>query len=141
MELLNALSLPRALTIFARKWLRANCLAADSVGNCVYVSGDVAGVTQVTTVDPIDHSKMPAIGIITSKESPTDCIVQLFGELAPGGSFTPGKRVFVGNAGTLSHSIPTPGVGGFGEIQSMGIAIAVSKILLMPEHSVLRRRG
>jgi hypothetical protein len=39
-ELGNPLSIPRALRLFQRRRLPANCLAADVVGNTVYITGD-----------------------------------------------------------------------------------------------------
>jgi hypothetical protein len=49
-----------------------NCLSADEVGNCVYVTGPVlAGKFQVATVDISDSSKVPAVGILLAKTSPT----------------------------------------------------------------------
>jgi hypothetical protein len=73
----NAASIPRSERIVRR----ASCGAGDAVGQCVRVAGprvgplwDVEGVTSLTI-----NSQTPAIGVILSKSSPTECFAQFHG--------------------------------------------------------------
>ncbi len=129
-ELSNELSIPRALRIFQRKRVPANCLATDTIGSCVYVTGPKIGQRyQVATADPSTTLKMPAIGVIVSKTSATECTVQLFGEVTGIYSgFVPGVTLYVGVAGQPSH---TPGP----ISQVLGAAISTAVALLFPEFS------
>jgi hypothetical protein len=111
-ELGNPLSIPRALRLFQRRRLPANCLAADVVGNTVYITGDKVGkYYQVSTTDPTDPAKMPAVGIIIQKDSATECIVAPFGEITDiYTGFTPGESLYVGADSRPTHTPPSPGV-------------------------------
>lgn len=113
--------------------ISANCLASDSVGDCVYITGDrVAGLYQVTRVDIEDAAKIPTIGIIQSKSSSTECIVHLHGVLE--GVFTgmtPNKVQFIGFSGSIVESLPVANsVPGFVWIQSVGQALASDVIMV-----------
>lgn len=111
-HLVNVLSIPRALYLFQRRRLPANCLATDDIGDCVYIRADRSGkYYQVGVCDPSDPDKMPAVGIISSKSSATECIVQPFGEVD--GTYTgltPGDSMYVGADGRPTHTPPSPGI-------------------------------
>lgn len=144
MELLNQLSIPRALALFPSNTIDANCLASDAVGDCVYVTGPKVGdLYQVSKADPLDGAnKMPAIGILVEKLDSTTCKVQVTGILdntTP--SVTPGKVVFVSAAGLLTHSLAVPVPGSYAYIQSMGIALDTRAILVIPDFSIIKRIG
>jgi hypothetical protein len=143
MPLLNALSVPRGLATFPRKWLRANCLATDGVGDCVYVTGDdVGGIYQVARADPSDQLKMPAIGIITFKKSATECRVQFIGEVhSIYVGLAPRSTLFVGSDGRLSHTPPVPAVGGYAFIQPMGSAVGSGVVVMLPSFALTKRVG
>jgi hypothetical protein len=144
MDLLNQLSIARAVSLFPRTKLEANCLSTDFVGHCVYITGPVAGeLYQVTTADPLDGAtKMPSLGIIISKSSPTQCVVQVAGEMnGVVTGLTPNKVVFVSSAGVLTHVPPTPPVGVLAYIQSMGIATSTDRVLVQPDFSIIKRLG
>lgn len=106
----------------------AVCSAAESVGDGVYISGPLSGgLPTVSKVDITDPAKMPAVGIIESKSSSTECVVQT-GDIIENLPFTltTGKRVFFVNAG-LDSSIP--GVAGdFAQIA--GTALDTDAILV-----------
>ena len=127
MELLNPLTVPRGDARYLRKVFSAVCQATDAVGDCVYGSGPY----QVSRADPYDWGKMPAIGVIESK-SGTDCLVHTFGEV-PGlyTGITPGKILFVGQDGRLSHTAPA----GSSFVQTMGAAVSGEVVLLIPSLS------
>ena len=144
MDLLNQLSLARARALFQQKYIPAKCLSTDAVGKCVYISGpDVAGTYQVSTADPLDgSSKMPAFGIIISKSSATECLVQVTGELK--GlitSLVPGRVVFVAADGSITQTIPTAPLSQLAYIQSMGVALTSDVLLVMPDFSIIKRQG
>ena len=146
MDLLNQLSIARAVQLFPRTKFDASCLSTDAVGNCVYITGPASGdVYQVTTADPLNGAvKMPAMGIIISKPAPssTSCIVQAGGEMVGIVSgLTPGKVVFVDNGGTLTHTPITAPPSQLAYIQSMGIALSTDRVLVNPDYSIIKRLG
>jgi hypothetical protein len=144
MDLLNELTVSRAQGLFQRKTFVAKCQLTDVVGNCVYISGPAIGDTyQVTTAEPRDGAtKMPAMGVIIEKTAPTDCVVQVGGEMkGVAGGLTPGKVVFVAVNGTLTHVIPTALVGQLAYIQSMGVAVSGDVVLVDPNFAIIKRRG
>lgn len=144
MDLLNALSLAKAASLFPRSKVSAVCLASDAVGNAVFITGPaIGGIYQVSKADPLDGpSKMPAFGVIIFKATTTTCRVQVSGEMiGVVSSLTPGKVVFVSAAGTLAHSIATPGAGQLAYIQSMGLVLSSDIVLLRPDFQIIKRRG
>lgn len=143
MPLLNALSVPRGLATFPRKWLRANCLATDSVGDCVYVTGnEVGGLYQVSKADPTNWAKMPAVGVITSKRSPTECRVQFLGEIQNVYTgLTVRNILFVAVDGRLSPTPPAPAPGGYAFVQPMGTVLSSARLMIMPNFSLTKRVG
>jgi len=143
MDLLNPLSRGQAQFLFQEKKFKSNCLSSDIVGNCVFVTGSlVGGLVQVETVDPFNGSiKMPVFGIIISKSSPTDCIVQIFGVVLGVGIFTPGRPLYVSSTGKLTHSVLAPTTGQVAYNQPMGIAFDTSSILLIPNYVITKRVG
>jgi hypothetical protein len=112
----------------------ANCLATDNVNDAVYERIPFTTKYQVSRADPHDFTKMPAIGILISKSSPTDCRVQFAGELAAYAGLTTGRTLFVGNAGIPTHAEPTPAAPDFRSyIQAIAVAIAADKVLVRPD--------
>lgn len=112
----------------------ANCLGTDRVGDCVYPSGaPVGGVVQVTRCDPYDYATLPAIGIIVSKSTSTNCVVQ-YGGILPGvyGGLERPLPVFLASDGGLTHAVPTPDIGRPVWLQHMGSAVGESVIALNP---------
>jgi hypothetical protein len=132
MALLNALSVPRALATFPRKWLKARCQTTDNVGDCVYISGDMIGaVYQVTRADPTDITKMPCAGVIISKKSPIECKVQYLGEvfnLYTG--LLPGKTLYVSTAGRVTSTPPVAPPLGVVFIQHIGNVVSSNTFVI-----------
>lgn len=124
--------------------LAANCPAGAAVGDCVYISApDVGSVTQVATCDPSTVAKMPAIGIILSKATLTDCTIQRLGRVdltGAGFSFTGGARLFVALNGKVSQTVPSPAVSPSGHVymQPLGVASAAEVVELNPSMSIIR---
>lgn len=118
----------------------ANCLAGDLVEGLVYVTGPaISGRIQVATADPNDLSKMPAIGMILSKTSPTECKVRMLGLTVVGG-LTPNERYFVGPGGTFvtaaGLSVVRPMYS-----QSIGQAADATRLMLEFSKDIIRIRA
>lgn len=143
MELYNPLSIGRGLRLFPLQKIKANCLASDVVGNAVYVTGPaVSGIYQVTTADPRDSTKMPAIGVIESKSSATDCLVQILGTMEGILSgFDPGRNIMVEVGGTIGHTFPTALPSGTVRVQYIGAALSDDVVLVCPNFLLSVRRG
>lgn len=144
MELLNQLSIPRALSLFPTLKLDANCLSSDAVGHCVYVTGSKVGeLYQVTKANPLDGAtKMPSIGVLVEKLDAVTCKVQVTGVMEGIVSgLTPGRAVFVSSSGTIGHSLAVPGPGSYAYIQPMGVALDDEVVLVMPDLSIIKRLG
>ena len=133
----NAASIPRSQRILGR----ANCLASDSVGNCVVITGSKIGdYYQVETMDPVLDGTDQAVAVITEKSSPTECVIQFHGLLSGVYSgLTAGKRLYVGIDGQLTHTPPSP-AGGVLYLQLMGVAIDDEEVMLDP-HVPWKRQG
>lgn len=123
--------------------LDASCLTTDNVGDLVYFTGvKVAGKYQVTTADPTDISKMPAVAVILSKSTLVDCKIQMLGGVEGiFGGLTPGKRCFVNLSGNITQdpSTITPSVAGYAIIQDIGVATSDDSVILDPFSVYLKR--
>jgi len=109
----------------------ANCLSTDTEGKLVCNNGDsVGGVLQVTTADPFTNTKVPAIGVIVSKSSSTDCLVQISGLITVLSGLTPGKLYWLNTNGTATVAVPT---GGTRYVHSVGVALASNVLLWRPQ--------
>lgn len=118
----------------------AYCLATDEVGDVVSPrDASLNSVMQVTRVDPTDLSTMPAIGVIVSKESNTQCTVLMHGVIPAGALIdTPAMandRLFVGRNGRLTTTAPT-GPSLF--LQVFGVALWGNDILVRPSLDLVR---
>ena len=125
----------------ASSTLTASCTAADDLGDCVKISGDaVDGVYQVASVDITAADPNPACGIIISKSSPTDCVVQVSGIMS--GIYTgltSGRLYFVDVNSRLDTDPPVPpGAGDTRYVQSMGQAVSDDVIVLAPALPIKR---
>lgn len=92
----------------------ADCLASDEIGDMVRISADaVSGVYQVTTINIVSTPTELPLGMIIAKLTATSCVVQVGGEIiGVYTGLTPGKQLFIGSDGKLTHAVPThPGSG------------------------------
>jgi hypothetical protein len=113
----------------------ANCLASDTVGDLVYVTGPkVSGRVQVTKVDVDDPAKMPAYAIVVSKQSATDCLVQLEGDVSESG-LTPNALYFVGINSRIFEGPPPRPASGYRRYQVVGQADDTGNLYFQPEKS------
>lgn len=113
----------------------AACLATDSVGDCVKITGVKSGsLYQVEKID-IDSDTVPAIGIIESKSTSTQCVVRVLGILE--GVYTglvAGTSYLVDTDSQLTPTIADP-PSGVRYIQVMGVAVSDDEFLVMPSFS------
>lgn len=86
-----------------------SCPTSASVRDAVYISGP--GAADLT--DASNPAKMPAIGFIATKPTPTTCTIQDEDELAGFSGLTPGARYYFSQStpGGITTTAPTaPGV-------------------------------
>lgn len=120
---------------FAELLQSATCSASDAVGHFVYIAGPrVAGALQVARADITTIAKMPAVGVITSKQSDTACTVLLLGEYEPGVTLTPNQRVWVGLNGFVA--LTRPSAPAF--LQVVGQALDEARVLVSPSKDLCK---
>lgn len=109
----------------------AGCAPTDAVGDLVYVAGPaVAGMMEVSRVDIGNAAKMPTVGMIVAKPTPSTCRVVLSGVARLTG-LIPGARYFAGADGKPTPMRPPAGPGGR-FIQSVGVALDETRLALAP---------
>jgi len=118
----------------------AECTAAESVGDFVCIADDPPnGHDLVGKADPANFAKMPAVGVIISKSSPTRCLVQWLGETP--NIFTglsSGEVYFVGVDAKIAEAPPVPTTVPL-FAQFMGVATAPTRLYLRPNDHMVRR--
>ena len=121
----------------------ADCLASDEVGHFVYVTGpSVGGFRQVTRVDVYDSTTMPAIGVITAKETATRCTVQVLGELTtPSLSPAIDRRYWVGADSKLADAPPAKIPDTIVVVQVAGTPLDSNVLMLRPDLNPVKLRG
>lgn len=107
---------------------RASCLASDSMGRAVRISGPVSGgMYQVESVD-IDSAvagESTAVGVIVSKPTSMTCVVQTSGVLLGVISGqAEGRKLFVQTDATLSTAVPGRPTSGRRTIQALAMTIS-----------------
>lgn len=108
---------------------RVICLAGDAPGDCLYVTGpEVGGALQVAKADLSTIAKMPAIGVLLSKATPTSGVAVLSGFFTPGFALTPNARMWIGPTGVLVGTRPAAPA----FLQVMGRAVDAARVLISP---------
>ena len=142
MELRNPLTLPQGDVRYLRHTHEVACLSSDSVGDPVCIRDDrINGKWRVEQANPYDDTKMPAIGILIAKSTPTVGVVQIFGPIEnifTGLDFTKPSYI-VGTAG-IQLAAPPPGPLGFAWVQHIGKAVASDILFLSGTLSLLKRK-
>jgi hypothetical protein len=117
----------------------ADCSSAEAVGDFVYLTDYISGRDQVRWADPKDYSKLPAVGAIISKSSPTRCLVQWMGETPEiYTGLAPGEIYFLGLNGKAVVTPPAAAtVPVF--VQPIGIALSDKKMYVRTESNLTRR--
>lgn len=101
------------------------CLFSDSIGDWLCVRGDrINGKWRVEKADPENIDKMPAIGVLISKSTPTVGVMQMIG---PCNIFTgldySKPTAWLGSSG-IQYTLPIPGAGNYIIAQKIGKAVA-----------------
>lgn len=128
---------PSASTSQQIQWSAA-CDPALSVGDLVCVDTSVISTLTATKVDITQSSKMPSIGIVSSKISPVSCLVVSTG-LVPLSGLIPGATYFASATGSISSSPPLSPVTGSVFVQAIGVALT-SDLLLVQLPSTITER-
>ncbi len=118
------------------------CLSADAVQDFVCIRGDrTNGKWRVEKANPEDESKMPAMGVLVSKSTPTVGIIQVSGPCAlfTGMDYT--KPAYHLTATGIQASLPTPGGGGFVMVQQIGKPVASDVLWLTNDTRMVKRRA
>ena len=141
LEHLNPLSQYRADERYLIKIKEVACLASDDVGSPVAIRDvRVNGKWRVETADPFDEDKMPAIGIMVEKTTPTVGKVLLFGPCDIFTGMTPGKALLVGSGGNLLEAVPSLIAGQYFWAQQIGHAVS-DDLLMLPGNPTMIRYG
>lgn len=143
LHLLNPVTVSRGDERYLRYMQDVACLSGDSVGDIVCMRGLPSGDKwRVQTADPFDKTKMPAVGILISKSTPTVGIIQLFGKLLgvyTGLDYT--KPCFVGISGvTQIPPIPVI-VGAIVCVQNIAFVTDEDGVFLTGNTQMIKRRG
>ena len=122
---------------------QAVCTVSEEVGDLVYIDSSTTppyGYDSVRKADPYDIDKLPAIGVIISKQDSYFCRVQWEGEI-PTGIFTglrAGELYFLGADAKLALQPPHPGPGQYTFVQSVAVATSDTKIYVRPNDSLTK---
>lgn len=122
--------------------LTAECRPTDQVGDIVCVVGDsIHGVIQVGKADPMHFNKMPGACIISRKFDDIHCILIRSGIVYCPSGLVPGRIAFLGFNGLPTSVRPTPPVDQFCFIQTLGVAMDSTRLLLNPSFNMTRVGG
>ena len=142
MELRNPFTLFQGDARYLRYTHEVACLSSDVVGDPVCIRDErINGKWRVEKADPYDNAKMPAIGILISKSTPTVGVVQMFGPVEgifTGLDFTKPSYI-VGPTG-IQLAAPPAGPGGFAWVQHLGKAVASDILFLFGTITMLKRK-
>lgn len=112
----------------------ATCSPTDQVGDLIHVKPDGS----VEKSDITTWSKMPVVGCITSKSSPTSCTVQTGSQVSLYSGLIPGKVYFVGPNSRPVYPRPVPAPGSSIFIQSIGLAVNSTTLMITPGANVFK---
>lgn len=127
---------PQAPSTHKIEW-QANCSSTLSVGDLVISEEHEAGILSVTKIDIALASKMPAIGIVSSKDSDTSCIVVSAGLVSASG-LIPGATYFASTSGTVTSTVPVPTTSPL-FLQTIGVAVSSDLLLVQLPSSIVER--
>ena len=144
MVLQNQLTVFRGDYRYIKRFQDVACLSGDAVGQLMCIREQpVNGKWRVQRADPQDELKMPAIGVLVSKSTPTVGVMQWIGPIE--GVYTgldiDKKAWWVGNGGTPSSSHPIVGVAGYAFAQQIGVPVASDVFLLNVSLNMFKKIG
>lgn len=125
MPLINPLTVPRGDLRYMRITYEVVCEATDAVNDWVYIKGDRSGQRlTVEKADIYDRTKMPAIGVLTQKDTSTTGLVQIIGRYSGFSGLDVTKQVAWLGAAGIQYTLPTPGPSDYAIVQRIGLPIA-----------------
>lgn len=119
------------------------CLSTDAVGDVVALrdTATVTGRWRVQRADPLDEDRMPGIGILIRKVTPTTGIMQRVGNVRGVYTGLPFARTYwVGTDGRPTDILPIPDLGDGVIVQRFGMAVAPDVLFLTGEIGPLTKR-
>jgi hypothetical protein len=123
------------------RYFEADCLASDSVGDFVRITGNkVSGYYQVSKTTIATPSHMPAVGIIAEKSSLTRCFVQTQGLYITTGLIA-GLRYWISTSSQLTSMMPIPNPGDSLIAQVAGQSLSDTELILTLSAHVVKLRG
>lgn len=139
--LVNQLTVPRGDRRYLRYEQDVACLATDSIGDFVAIRGEPTnGKWRVQKANPGDIARMPAVGILVRKSTPTVGVIQVYGSVS--GVFA---GLVIGKTYCVDYSgikIGPPSVidEGYAFRQFIGVAISPTILFLGIDLSMIKRR-
>lgn len=125
MDLLNQLTIPRADLRYLRFTQEVACLTGDQILDWVCIRDDkINGKWRVEKADIYDRTKMPAVGVLISKSTPTVGVIQTIGPCSAFGGLDWTKTVAWLGASGLQYIMPSTGPSGYSIVQRIGKPIA-----------------
>lgn len=140
MAILNPLTVCRGDYRYLRYKQNVECLASDIVGDFVYIRADRNGdLWRVGKADPADESKMPALGVLLSKETSTTGVVQLIGPCTLFSGLDHTKPAYLLGLSGIQTSLPSIGGSGYVMVQQIGKAVASDVLWLTGDLRMTKR--
>lgn len=128
--------------LFSFMYRPVACLNGDSVQDFVCIRGDrVNGKWRVEKADPDDEAKMPAIGVLISKSTPTVGIIQTAGPCTLFSGLDYAKPMYHLSTTGIQSSLPSVGVGGYVMVQQIGKPVASDVLWLTNDLRMVKRRA
>jgi hypothetical protein len=106
----------------------ATCDAGVAVGTFVRLTGNAG--PEVEAADAYLQAKIPSVGIVVSKTSPTVCVVRNLGAVALFVGLTPGKVYWLGADGAIQATPPPAAPGTMRYAQIVGYALDGSTLMV-----------
>ena len=113
--------------------ITTECDDTLNIGDCVYLTNVYNNRHVAHLANPLEYSKMPAIGIVIQKIKSTECNIQLSGIVKNiYTDLTDRKLLFVNNLGRVGNSPPFFQNENFVFLQNIGQSLSSNTILLTP---------
>ena len=106
----------------------AACASGVAVGTFVRLTGNPG--PEVEAADAYLTAKIPSIGVVESKTSPTACKVRTLGSTAVFAGLTPGKVYWLNAAGAVAPNPPVAVLGTIRYAQTVGYALDATTMMV-----------
>ena len=131
-------TVPATPTLGSLSTFQATCPSGLVVKDFVYITGPaISGIYQVARADVTDYNKLPAVGVVIEKPTPTTCKIQWQGEVTVFTGLTPHKVYFLATTGQITDVPPSPVTNLY--VQTVGTALDVGVLLISPQLVLTKR--